>query len=774
MVGKDKAEIPGSGGKTDTKKSVDYKYHASEGSNVILDARDLLPTEEINTDSSYSWEPKKGTTVPIGARKENGTISFTAPSVKGNTVTNSLSFELTIKDKSGKTRGPYTVNVVVKRVQRAVIFQGGVALGAYEAGAYHAIVEKLVNIEDKKRKGLESEKRPLFDIVAGASIGGMNGAIVVSSVTDGKSLEDSKNWEDSTKEVMEFWRAQEQWPTVADGLDMIPLYQNWWNTLHKISKVNKKLITELTESFSNTSPELRNWYDNALANWSLVDSSFWKDFLIDGWYIPATAEAARRYYSTKQYLFTIGNWNVTTGIWPPNIPRAFGKFFDFLEPSNYLPRPDNKHYVLFSLKKTLERFAHFPIRTKEGQPRFLLVTVDARTGDAVTFDSYAEQAKYHDDTMSIHNKNGVEIDHALATGTFPDFFDYPKFKVNNSEMGVTNEEHIFWDGGFRSNTPLREVIQAHREYWYKTRKPTREEKQDEDSENENSVPDLEVYIADLWPSETKEEPVSFDLDFVGARKWDLLLGDKTDYDEQVANVVTDYVDLARHLKNLAQRKGASDEEINHILNKYATSMNTGGQVRKFRELLGGRFRLTKVTRIDHKDDGSDVGVKVFDYSHKTIERLTQDGRRDAFIAIDMQLMEDRLVDLVKRDGHGTGKVSHRMEKLQESFHRIQDNTMIEGRYDIIISEVDRFIQEVDSMQEKSEYGLSLGEEKTLLIEAAKQFQNTIEWAKSQAYVTEWSWFPMIRGNPLTRVEIPSRNLNRVEEIELSFWTKKPC
>ena len=26
------------------------------------------------------------------------------------------------------------------------------------------------------------------------------------------------------------------------------------------------------------------------------------------------------------------------------------------------------------------------------------------------------------------------------------FFDYPKFKVNNAEMGVKNEEeHIFWD-----------------------------------------------------------------------------------------------------------------------------------------------------------------------------------------------------------------------------------------------------------------------------------------------------------------------------------------
>jgi predicted acylesterase/phospholipase RssA len=59
----------------------------------------------------------------------------------------------------------------------------------------------------------------LFDIVAGASIG----AIVVSSVTKrGKSLEDEKNWQDSAKEVIEFWRAQQQAPTVVDSLDVNP------------------------------------------------------------------------------------------------------------------------------------------------------------------------------------------------------------------------------------------------------------------------------------------------------------------------------------------------------------------------------------------------------------------------------------------------------------------------------------------------------------------------------------------------------------------------
>ena len=47
--------------------------------------------------------------------------------------------------------------------------------------------------------------------------------------------------------------------------------------------------------------------------------------------------------------------------------------------------------------------------------------------------------------------------------------------------------------------------------------------------------------------------------------------------------------------------------------------------------LGGRFRLTKVVRIDHKDDGNDVANKIFDYSHTTIENLMEDGYRDASI-----------------------------------------------------------------------------------------------------------------------------------------------
>ena len=55
-----------------------------------------------------------------------------------------LSFQLTITDNDGKTKDPpYKVDVTVKRVQRVIIFQGGVALGAYEVGVFHALVKKL-------------------------------------------------------------------------------------------------------------------------------------------------------------------------------------------------------------------------------------------------------------------------------------------------------------------------------------------------------------------------------------------------------------------------------------------------------------------------------------------------------------------------------------------------------------------------------------------------------------------------------------------------------
>ena len=58
--------------------------------------------------------------------------------------------------------------------QRALILQGGGALGAYEAGAFKALCKMIPKIDDAKK---EETDRPLFDIVAGTSIGAINANI---------------------------------------------------------------------------------------------------------------------------------------------------------------------------------------------------------------------------------------------------------------------------------------------------------------------------------------------------------------------------------------------------------------------------------------------------------------------------------------------------------------------------------------------------------------------------------------------------------------------
>jgi NTE family protein len=279
-------------------------------------------------------------------------------------------------------------------------------------------------------------------------------------------------------------------------------------------------------------------------------------------------------------------------------------------------------------------------------------------------------------------------------------------------------DYRYWDGGYRSNTPLREVIQAHRDYWLE--RARKEHEGEQDYEYEGDVPDLEIYIADLWPSKLIENPISFDKDFVENRKWDLILGDKTDYDEQVANVITDYVNLARRLKNLAIQKGASKDEIDDILNSSAISINTKGETRKNRELLEGRFRITKVVHIDRKDDGNEIHDKVFDYSYKTVEDLMKAGYHDAILQMDIQQIKDGVIELATRNGRWDNV---HIQDLQESLNQIEEMIKTE---DDVYNNGTIIKQKVKGFMDKLEkIGEVLPKERFPLIAATKQLQDTL-------------------------------------------------
>jgi NTE family protein len=135
-----------------------------------------------------------------------------------------------------------------------------------------------------------------------------------------------------------------------------------------------------------------------------------------------------------------------------------------------------------------------------------------------------------------------------------------------------------------SNTPLRELIGEHKEYWESVLDPNKLKREVLTGEiQEQKVPDLEVYIANLWP--TEEHDIPQDHDLAVDRKNDLLYHDKTKYDEKVAEFITDYIDLTKTLIKLAKQKGATEYEIRDILEQRGKSTFRTGERRKYVELL---------------------------------------------------------------------------------------------------------------------------------------------------------------------------------------------
>ena len=433
--------------------------------------------------------------------------------------------------------------------QRALVFQGGGSLGAYEAGAYKAIYELLSERDKKIGRG----DKPPFHIVAGTSIGAMNAAVLVSYVKENKS------WVGSAERLIEFW----EYLSTESVIDKISGFDQWWN--------------------------FWNYYNNT-----------------------ATSEAARRYYSTKRFMFE-GVLHVFTP------PKALGDR-KFLDPLNT--------WYLFSnepLKKSLEKFAKFPIATsyEENEPRLLLVSIDVQDGIAVVFDSYKKEdgtrkteygryghefARGRKDTEGfehvIRYNNGIGVDFVLASGSVPVNYDYTKLEVENCNNGheikdenlkqnengndPTNKKvRYFWDGGIIANTPLREAIMEHRRYWHFVRK--------------SEVPLLRVCIVNVHP--IKQDSLPVDYDGLVARKNDLTYHDRTLFDEQMALMITDYVRIVKSFIKLAEDNKVSKAKVDDILQRQAlTRFFMTGKLATYGDLIQEMVSVDFVIRIERKND----------------------------------------------------------------------------------------------------------------------------------------------------------------------------
>jgi NTE family protein len=537
--------------------------------------------------------------------------------------------------------------------QRAIVFQGGGALGAYEAGAFKAIYNHI-----KEKEGTNSVER-MFDIVAGTSIGAINASLLVDYVKK------KNTWEGSVAMLEDFWVRMKNMTWVDN-----PFFEWWWNGLR------------------------------VLAGSTQV----------------ALPETARRYWSWAQLACTPPFFGGgTSHLYFPHIDLVDTKFL------NPFVFPHGLSYDYFPLKQFLRDRIEFPIKTEPGKPRLLVVSVDVKDcTTAVTFDSYASLAKkcaicddkkdfdnnellvrhmkedhiekLADEIKPVNleyansdklwysvygegeNKNnrhvvfydGIGLEQLTAGCMIPQSIDHPSLFDY-----ISHENRTYWDGGLLSNTPLRELLQCHKDFWLNY--------YEEKSEGQNTVPELEVFIIDLFPAIELDKQIPSYGDIIQDRINDIRFHDRTVYDQKVAQLVSDYISLTSSLIDLCKRlikryddsantpisqvnlarklldtdefpsggnksyvnkvltdiindkgldkQGNGESIVSRILGQQASSYHRTGENRMYGNLLRGTFTV-KVTRIERQDDPSTISGKIGDFSNTSITDLMTKGEQE--------------------------------------------------------------------------------------------------------------------------------------------------
>lgn len=460
-----------------------------------------------------------------------------------------------------------------KDFHRAVIFQGGGAIGAYAAGVYAVLYFWM------KKDILDDEN--VFDIVAGTSAGAINACIIVSHVIRNKDSGKLSRWQGSVKSLLDFWYESSSSPNFTKWR---PFFSYSWPFF----------------------PDEYQWV-------SVWDNMNTGDI--------AKGEAARRYYSAKEFLY-----RGAPNVFSVDTKESDNKFFD-----NFWPVTNEWYrYNNHQLKESINAHASFPIHTSPTDPRLLMVAVDVGQGEQVTFDSHSYEVEYgYDEKGKKHVKlvfsKGLMPEHVMASASVPVHYDYaiiPRdYDYNKSEFDMEFEAmnagdddidyRKFWDGGILSNTPLREVIQAH-----------------QDSKAATPAPPLplKIYIVDVWPS-VKRYKVASDHDGVINRKNDLIYQDKTFYEEKVTHLIPDFNSLVHELQTLALKNNLQID-LQNILNTYCPkSRERDGKPRKYGQLIGNIFDID-ITRIERTPDDDEISSKWCDYSKQSIRNLITQGMED--------------------------------------------------------------------------------------------------------------------------------------------------
>jgi predicted acylesterase/phospholipase RssA len=580
------------------------------------------------------------------------------------------------RNKSSKNMSQMNFNTVQvdlsevnnKKLQRALIFQGGGSLGAYEAGVFAVLynwVKKDINDDEN-----------IFDIIGGTSVGAINASIIIShfyenkkkdTVNAGEEENTLKYWEGSPEKLLRFWKTISSRNIFYDSV--FSLLKNNWD-------IGKKIAAQMFP--------------------------FYKDFINT----IASGESLRRYYSTKKMIVE-GESHVFRPLFYPPFPTPlFNKFFDYSQSAwwyQYSSQP-LKEFIL-DFAPTLENGVHHKevgVRAGEKEkeemvkePRFLLVAANIETAKPETFDSY---------------ESDITIDHVLASAAIP--INYPY-----TEIG----EKKYWDGGILSNTPIRELISSHTKFWTKEYNDKLRDFKDGltfdkweefykfQKENDNTIPNLSLYVVNLFPeSEDKNQiPSLSDFDMTKDREIDIRFHDITDYDIKLAQNISDYhsfvenmTQLAREaIKEIKDKQTKVDElkaKFKQIINTEQRTLTREEEPRYFYDLISKRFDIKNVLKIQRKDDEHTISGKIYDFSSQTILNLINSGIRDALIQVISEFSTEFSKDIDKKED----TIKNLDYKIGAEFNTLLNemkNNLINQNNDNLISPelISRFREKID-------------------------------------------------------------------------------
>jgi NTE family protein len=497
------------------------------------------------------------------------------------------------------------------KIQRALVLQGGGSLGAYEAGVFHILYHWI----KKDIKGNETEN--IFDIIAGTSIGAVNASIIINHFIENKEKnkdnkhnnKNTKYWEFAPEKLIQFWMTISSPYIHYDSL-MKFLVNNWDN--------NRQILLNIFPLFEDLIP---------------------------------SGESMRRYQFTRTSI-TFGEPYIFHPLFIPPFPTPiYNKFFDYIYPTTkwyqYSNQPLARSIISFADKLVYDKTSRKGgIKTyyEKGEPRLLLIAADVETATTGVFDSY----NYNNNNNDVDD-HIITINHVLASAAIPK--NFPFVEINGKK---------YWDGGILSNTPVRELVHKYDNFWVKilgldsdnssANSESNNKLIDNDIVelnkiiNQKKIPNLELSIVNLHPSEERNEqiPSLYDYDMTKDRENDIRFHDKTENDIRMTQFVSDYHELAINLFNLVidslkkmKEAGNKNDDINNlkkelkdILNQVQRTSSHEGKPRYYYDLLTKKFDVEEVIKVQRKDDKHTISDKIFDFSSITISNLIREGEKD--------------------------------------------------------------------------------------------------------------------------------------------------